>query len=121
MKVKLVEYRWMIDNSMDPYGRSGDENEHQLAVFIPGDNCPDVLVLAADIPIFYEMSPDNPGKNLSLRFDIPCREREFTELDELEIDHELVLSARAMASIRHRLTKTNASFKLIFENTAKDE
>lgn len=121
MKVKLVHYHWKIDTSMDPYARSGDEDEYQLAVFIPGDGCPDVLVLAADIPIFYEMSTDNPGKNLSLRFGIQCREREFIELDELEIDNELVLNARAMARLRDRSARTNTSFKSIFENTTKDE
>ena len=121
VEVKMVEFHWTIDTSMDPYARAGAENEYQLAIFIPGEECPDVLVLAADTPIFYEMSPDNPGKNLSLKFNIQRREREFVELYSFPMNRALILEARMVATSTERFKRTGAAFKTVFEAEMEDD
>lgn len=115
MKVKLVEYRWTIDTSMDLYARSGDENEVQGAIFIPGDNCPGIIAFMSDKPVFRELSEERPGKSLFPEFSIECKEWDFVETGEMEIDYELAQAARLVARSRNLIYKTNSAFRAIFE------
>lgn len=116
MKVRLIEYRWIEDASMDPYSRSREVIKIRGAIFIPGENCPSLIILMADDPVFRELPEERPGKRLMREFSIDRKEWDFVETGEIDVDYELVQAARVVARSRNLINKTNSAFREIFKN-----
>ena len=121
MKAKLIEYRWKIDTSADPYSRSGDGDKVVGGIFIQGDTCPDVLVVMRDEPVFRELPHEKPGKSLILRLNIGCNEWDFVEIGEIELPDYLVLNARRMAASADVAVRTTSAFREIFRKLSDGE
>lgn len=117
MKAKLVEYEWRVDSSMDPYGRSGEEERAVGAILIPG--VPDVLIFMHNgSPVYHELSPDHPGRPLA-EFSIERREREFKVAGSIDISETLCNQARSIASAH--VFRANSLFTEIFRELAQKE